>query len=139
MPYLRNSLSKDRRLNKTLFVRKIAKYVMHLTREHREFVCVINDSFLIATDEILPLGVNLHLTFDREVENRKRTINLYAKNIGKVFERPITGNVCRATYSLPGCNKFIPILINPNYKIICLKARTGLKSKYPGVIFNLRS
>ena len=124
--------------NSTIFATKVDRYEIHVSREERGFVSIINNNFLIATDERLPLGVDIHLRFDRAVEMRKR--RTYAEYVEtKEFERELTGNVNRASYSLPGSNKRIPITISPNYKPLCKQARMSLKPQYPGVIFNTRS
>lgn len=124
--------------NSTVFATKVDRYEIHISREERGFVSIINNKFLIATDEILPLGVDIHLRFDRHSEVRKRIISAeYLKT--KEIERELTGNVNRASYSLPGLNKRISITISPNYKALCKQARLSLKPQYPGIIFNSRS
>ena len=123
--------------NFTIFVTKVVRYEIHISREERGFVSVINDKFLIATDERLPLGVDIHLKLDKgtaTIQDKYR-LNVTEK---RTFERTSTGNVSRASYSLPNCSKHIPILISPNYKPLCKQAKLSLKPQYPGVVFNSR-
>ena len=133
-----NSTSEGKTQNSTVFVTKVSKYKIHVTREEAGFVSVINNNFLIATDETLPLGVDLHMRFDRHAEKRVRTEYALPFSKGRIGTRALTGNVNKASYSLPNCSKHIPILISPNYQSLCKQAKISLRPQYPGVVFNSR-
>jgi hypothetical protein len=112
--------------NLTIFVEKIDRYKIKLDKNAKGIANIINGRFLMITDDIMPLGVDLHLTFDRPVEKKPDKI--------------VTGNVNRASYTLPNCEKHrIYITISPNYQKLSTYFKVHKKYLYPNVLLNFRT
>lgn len=91
--------------NEMIYITKIDRYIVKTQQ-----VFIINDNYIVVTDDHIPTHVYLFITFDRKLESGKK---------GKWSDnKTTTGNICLASYSLAPDSRQISIKIDPLYKDI---------------------
>lgn len=86
---------------------------------------IINDRYIIPSDNILPLGVKLHIYIPaKTITNKKYTIRG-----DKIYNGSSSGIVTRAYYSI--LDNYIKVNIADNYKERTTKAKDNLRAHYP--------